>query len=431
MKNSIVYAANDNKGNVVFRKNNPTKLSLGARMSNFFTGRNSVSIEGDVLNVSKNARDAISVIFDDKIIDTIAKEKDEKNPLNPNLFSLKQNIKRGIVTQEMIEGALKELRTISNNITGNFEKKGVKTFEELVQHIDSARNIINSTIDAKDKNLSIDTSKLANTHSVIKRVFGRESESSKNLNSLIKKLDKFIEELKKGEVKSETVKTLKNELTELEKTITIDPKNKKENPIKLINNTINALKAMEVGKAETHRLSTLQKRSSILSTLFNTKTYQKLITEKAVVKNSIEKIIGKDSNQVKNLEKLSTENLAKINSFVKTIDVIGIDGNKTKSQINELQNVLGKDYKKIITEVLIESKGDLKVFEKKMTNTLNAKADEFIKDQELESKKLSDAKQPIEMKDATKSLDEAKKQINTLVSELKATEKIISKPIGR
>ena len=297
MKNSIVYAANDNKGNVVFRKNNPTKLSLGARMSNFFTGRNSVSIEGDVLNVSKNARDAISVIFDDKIIDTIAKEKDEKNPLNPNLFSLKQNIKRGIVTQEMIEGALKELRTISNNITGNFEKKGVKTFEELVQHIDSARNIINSTIDAKDKNLSIDTSKLANTHSVIKRVFGRESESSKNLNSLIKKLDnkklpietldKFIEELKKGEVKSETVKTLKNELTELEKTITIDPKNKKENPIKLINNTINALKAMEVGKAETHRLSTLQKRSSILSTLFNTKTYQKLITEKAVVKNSI------------------------------------------------------------------------------------------------------------------------------------------------
>ena len=123
--------------------------------------------------------------------------------------------------------------------------------------------------------------------------------------------------------------------------------------------------------------------------------------------------------------------MAKINSFVKTIDVIGIDGNKTKSQINELQNVLGKDYKKIITEVLIESKGDLKVFEKKMTNTLNAKADEFIKDQELESKKLSDAKQPIEMKDATKSLDEAKKQINTLVSELKATEKIISKPIGR
>ena len=150
-----------------------------------------------------------------------------------------------------------------------------------------------------------------------------------------------------------------------------------------------------------------------------------------MVKNSIEKIIGKESNQVKNLEKLNTENLAKINSFVKAIDVIGMDGSKTKSQINELQNVLGKDYKKIITETLIESKGDLEVFEKKMTNALNAKADEFIKDKELKSTKLSDAKQPIEMKDAIKSVHKAEGQIKTLVSEFRSTEKIISNPIQR
>ena len=441
MKNSILFAANDNKGNVVLRNNNPAKLSLGTRISNFFTGRNSVKIESEVLNLSKNERAAIDAIFSDKIIDTIAKETNKKDPLNPNLFSLKQNIKRGIVTQEMIEGALKELRTISNNIIGNDQNEGVKKFEGLVKHVNAARQIINNTIDTKDKNLSIDTSKLARTHSIPKRIFGKESESSKNLNSLIKKLntqglqtktlDKFREELKKGEVKSGTVTTLKNELISLQKTIKIDPENKKENPTKLINNTINALKAIEVGKTETHRLSTLQKRSGILSTLFNTKTYQKLITEKAVTKNSIEKIIGKDSNQNKNLEKLNTESLAKINSFTKTIDIIGMDGSKAKSQINELQNVLGKNYKKIITETLIEAKGDLKVFEKKMANVLNAKADDFIKNKELESKKLPASKQSIEMKDAINSVHKAEGQIQTLVSELKATEQIISKPIQR
>ena len=74
MQNSITFAANDNKGNVVLRNNNPAKLSLGARMSNFFTGRNSVSIEGEILNLSKNERAAIDAIFNDEIINAIAKE---------------------------------------------------------------------------------------------------------------------------------------------------------------------------------------------------------------------------------------------------------------------------------------------------------------------------------------------------------------------
>ena len=219
-------------------------------MSNFFTGRNSVSIKGEILNLSKNERAAIDAIFNDEIINTIAKETNKKESLNPNLFSLKQNIKRGIVTQEMIEGALKELREISDReIKADIKNKNADAFREISEKIDNARNIINSTFDAKDKSVSIDTSKLARTHSVIKRAFGKESESSKNLNSLIKKLDskglqtktldKFREELKEGEVKRETVKTLKNELIQLQQTIKIDPKNKKENTIKLINNTVN------------------------------------------------------------------------------------------------------------------------------------------------------------------------------------------------
>jgi len=355
---------------------------------------------------------------------------------------LKKNIKNGAITLEMIKGSLAELRNKHNPIMGNELNPGAQSAasKEILDLLNSARKILNDSIDKKNLDKITNTSKLKRSHSVVKRLFGIDSTSSKNLNSLVKKLDerglkttsldKFAQELKSGEVKSTTIKSLRSELENLQKTVKVDPNNKKNNPIKLINKAIDALKSLEVGKSETHRLSTLQKKAGPADYLLNTKTHQKLLLEKAVQTKSIEKIIGKDSVQNKNLGKLSSENLSRISAFIKTADLAMESRNNMKT-ISDIENILGKDARKIIAETLIESKGNLKVFEKKMQNVLEAKSDEFVQRKESESKSLEAHKQPLMRSDSVKSADKAQSQIKNLVSEFQETERILSKPIQK